>query len=129
MDLAVFHHVPDVAGAEPQGLRRDDRGLSRDEGIADGQHQVPLLGFPEGDALGAAKLFRARMGEAVEPALVVRQEEQHQRRLRDEGLVVAGDREPVLEDLIFDLQDRIEHHVAPRGGPQSGTHDGVPLWA
>ena len=62
----------------------------------------------------AGQLVAPARGEQVHPLLEVGDEQQHPRRPGDERLVVAGHRQPVLERLVLDLDDRVEHQVARR---------------
>ena len=90
-----------------------------------GQHEVGE--FRRDVVRQAVHALDAGDVEQVHPLLQVGDEHQHPGRPGDERLVVAGDGEPVLERLIVDLDDRVEHHVARRRCPHRGVEDGLLL--
>ena len=117
----LLHDVSDVARSNPQRFRGDHGGLSGDQGIATGQKQISFSRQAKLFSLRLTIRPHTRCDEDVEPALIICEKEQNQWRFGDERLIVAGYRELVLDRLILNLDDGIEHHV-PGGG---GTHSGV----
>ena len=107
MPLRVLQDVPDVAGAQPQAPGGGDGVLGGDVGVGQGQPQIPRPRLPGRAAPG---------GKCVVPLLAVGAENQHHGRPGDEGLVVAGVGQGVLEGLVGDIQDGVELLVAGGGG-------------
>ncbi len=119
--LGLLHDVADVARADAERLGRDDGVLRGDEGVAAGEQQVADA---RGDPVRhAVHLVDPGDREQVHPLLVVGDEEEDPGRAGDERLVVAGDGEPVLEHLVVDLDDGVQHHVAGRGRAHGGMED------
>jgi hypothetical protein len=113
--FSLLEHVPDVARADAQRFRRDDRVLRGDEGVRARQQQV--AGAGRAAVPHARQPIDARDGEQVDPLLVVGDEDKHPGRPGDERLVVAGHSQPVLKRLVLDLDDRVQHQVAGRRRP------------
>ena len=117
MLLPVLDDVPDVAGADAQALRGHTGGVGGDDRVVGGQDQIAEP--------GGGHLFAAGLVELPHPAAVVGQEHQHQGGGGDEGLVVAGFSEFVLQGLVGDVQDGVEHGIPGGGGPHGGGQDGL----
>lgn len=89
--LHLLQNVADVAGADAQAPCGGDGVLGGDIGVGQGQPQVARPGAAGGTAPG---------GKGVVPLLAVGAEKEHQRGLGDEGLVVAGVGQRVLDGLV-----------------------------
>lgn len=110
MSFTLLHDVSNIAGAQPQAVRCGYRVLSGNRAVGHRQHQIPRPGETGLTASG---------GKGVIPLLTVRAENQHDLRLCDKGLVIAGDGQLVLEALICNIQNGVELLVA-RGGRRAG---------
>ena len=106
--VAALQNVADIARAVAQRVRRNHAALRRDRCIQHREQEVAL-------ARPAQRRVQLERAEQVEPALVVRAEHQHQRRLRDERLIVAGDGQPLLLLRVGHADRRPQRHVARRG--------------
>ena len=72
MELVILQDVPDIAGADPQGLSHEHRVLGRDHGILNGEHQIRLVGsLPEKPRLPLRKLLTALQPVIIEPFFLV----------------------------------------------------------
>ena len=103
MLLALFHDIPDVAGTDAQAPGGGDRVLGGDDGIINRQQEITTA--------RQARLATA-LDEGIQPLLDVSAEDQDHGRFGDEGLVVAGDGQSVLDVLVGDVQDGIELLIA-----------------
>ena len=114
--LAVLEDVADVARADAQRLGGEHGSLRRDQRVGARHQEVPGAG---GHALRHPR-HPVDPGDAeeVHPLLPVGEKDEHPGRPGDERLVVAEDGEPVLERLVGDLDDRVQHLVAGRGRAQ-----------
>ncbi len=112
VDLVILHDVTNVAAPQPQRLRCHHRGLRGDQRIAARQEQIPLTRVAAFLTQPGAQPIHPARGIVILPALVIRQEQQHQRGFGNERLIIAGHRQPGLERRILHLNDCVQHLVA-----------------
>ena len=104
--LMPLEDVADVARADPQGMSRNHGVLRRTHDVLEGKQRVSLAGAA---GSGARKL------EGAPPAANVDAEDEDERRLGDEGLVVAGVGKRLLEGGVARHDDAVELLVAGSG--------------